>query len=159
MLRARQFSVLLILLLTFQPAARGRQPAQGAKTPAPQPQQASDADARRRRKEAFEIVWQTVKDNHFDPTFGGTDWDAVRAEFAPLVEQAASDRELHVLLQRMLNRLGQSHFNIITPESIPATDDEEDYADAGGDGAAPAEKKRHRHGSLAMAEHLTYGVG
>src|SRR5437763_4220583 len=144
MLRARQFSVLLILLLTSQPAAWGRQSAQGAKTPAPAaPQGQQDADARRRRKEAFEIVWQTVKDNHFDPTFGGTDWDAVHAEFAPLVEQAASDRELHTLLQRMLNRLGQSHFNIITPESIPATDDdEEDYADAGGDGAAPAEKRR-----------------
>jgi carboxyl-terminal processing protease len=160
MLRARQFSVLLILLLTFQPVASARQSAQVAKTPAPQTQQDADADARQRRKDAFEIVWQTVKENHFDPTFGGTDWDAVHAEFAPLVEQAATDRELHALLQRMLNRLGQSHFNIITPESIPATDDEEeDEGEAGGDGAAPAERKRRRPGSLAMAEHMTYGIG
>jgi carboxyl-terminal processing protease len=166
MLKARQFSILLILLLTFQPSAFGRQTAQGEKPHAPstqpvapaaqtQEQRAADEEARRRRREAFQIVWQTVKDNHFDPTFGGTDWDAVRAEFAPLVERAASDRELHALLQRMLNRLGQSHFNIITPESIPAAEDEDDA----GDGLAPAEKKKHRPGNLLMTDHLTYGVG
>ncbi|MDQ3744870.1 MAG: S41 family peptidase [Acidobacteriota bacterium] len=160
MLKARQFSVLLILLLTFQPAALGRPLAQTSKTsaPQPQPQQDAEADARRRRREAFEIVWQTVKDNHFDPTFGGTDWDAVRAEFVPLVERAATDRELHALLQRMLNRLGQSHFNIITPESIPATDDADDADDADNP-AAPGTKKPHRPGSLLMADHLTYGIG
>jgi carboxyl-terminal processing protease len=158
MLKVKQFRTLLILLLTFQPAAWGRQSPLASKTPAPQPQQSADADARRRRREAFEIVWQTVKDNHFDPTFGGTDWDAVRTEFAPLVERAASDRELHTLLQRMLNRLGQSHFNIITPESIPATDDADD-ADNADDPTAPGAKKQHRPGSLLMADHLTYGIG
>ncbi|PYS75559.1 MAG: hypothetical protein DMF66_19365 [Acidobacteria bacterium] len=157
MLRARQFRILLILLLTFQSAASGRQSAQDAKSAAPQSQGQQDADARRRRSEAFEIVWRTVKENHFDPTFGGADWDAVRAEFAPLVERAASDRELHALLQQMLNRLGQSHFNIITPESIPSTDGEDDEReDGGGDSAG---KRQHRPGSLSMAEHLTYGIG
>jgi carboxyl-terminal processing protease len=163
MLRASHLRILLILLLTFQPAAWSRQSAQGVKTPDPQTQErkGADDDARRRRRESFEIVWQTVKENHFDPTFGGTDWDAVRAEFAPLVERAESDRELHLLLQRMLNRLGQSHFNIITPESIPATEDEaeDEGDDAGDDRAAPAGRRRHRPGSLLMAEHLTYGIG
>jgi carboxyl-terminal processing protease len=110
--------------------------------------------------EAFEIVWRTVKENHFDPTFGGTDWDAVRSEFAPLVERAGSDRELHALLQQMLNRLGQSHFNIIPPESIPSTDGEDADDDASKDGGvAPGEKRQRRPGSLTMAEHLTYGIG
>lgn len=160
MLRARQFRILLILLLTFQSAASGRQSAPAAKTAAPQSpeQKASDDDARRRRTEAFEIVWRTVKENHFDPTFGGTDWDAVRSEFAPLVERAGSDREVHALLQRMLNRLGQSHFNIITPESIPSTDVDDADGDRDGGGAS-AGKKQYRPGSLLMAEHLTYGIG
>jgi carboxyl-terminal processing protease len=157
MLRARQFRILLILLLTFQSAASGRQSAPAAKTAAPAAQAQQAPDAGRRRSEAFEIVWRTVKENHFDPTFGGTDWEAVRAEFAPLVERAASDRELHTLLQQMLNRLGQSHFNIITPESIPSTDDADD--DDTNDGGASAEKRQHRPGSLLMAEHLTYGIG
>jgi carboxyl-terminal processing protease len=108
--------------------------------------------------EAFEIVWRAVKDNHFDPTFGGVDWDAVREEFAPRIRAAASDREAHALLQQMLNSLGQSHFNIITPESIPSTEDE-DEADEDADADANAQPKPRPAGSLEMAERLTNGIG
>src|SRR5207248_9074772 len=135
--RVRPLNILLIVLFAFQSAASGQQVRQGPTTPSPMqtvpttpaptqtpatPAQATkseEAAAVERRREAFEIVWQTVKENHFDPTFGGVDWDAVRAEFAPLVARAQSDRELHALLQQMLNRLGPSHFNIIPPESLP----------------------------------------
>ena len=30
------------------------------------------------RQESFDKVWRTVKEKHFDPTFGGVDWDKVR---------------------------------------------------------------------------------
>ncbi len=78
--------------------------------------------ARLRRVETFRVVWQTVKDEHYDPTFGGVDWDAVRLRYAPLAARAASDAELHQLLQTMLNELKQSHFNIVPPENIPRFD-------------------------------------
>ncbi|HVF89512.1 MAG TPA: S41 family peptidase [Blastocatellia bacterium] len=71
-----------------------------------------------RRQEAFDIVWRTVKEKHFDPTFGGVDWDKVRERYAPRVTSVASDQELYALLQQMLGELGQSHFNIIPPEAI-----------------------------------------
>jgi carboxyl-terminal processing protease len=120
------------------------------------------AEAAERRKEAFEIVWQTVKDYHFDPTFGGVDWDAVKTEFAPRVAAAQSDRELHWLLQRMLNRLGKSHFAVIPPESIPAVPDEDegdaDEANGAGDDAKAARKKPTREG-LDITERMTHGVG
>ena len=32
---------------------------------------------------SFDEVWQTVHDTFFDPTFGGLDWDAVKAELRP----------------------------------------------------------------------------
>ncbi len=84
---------------------------------------AADAEAaRRRRAETLRVVWQTVKDEHFDPTFGGVDWDAVRLRFAPLAAHATSDAALHRLLQEMLNELKQSHFQIVPPESIPRFD-------------------------------------
>jgi carboxyl-terminal processing protease len=58
----------------------------------------------------------------------------------------------------MLNRLGQSHFNIIPPEAIPSTEPEEsDTGDAAGD--AHDDVKPHPAGSLYMAEHMTYGIG
>jgi carboxyl-terminal processing protease len=112
-----------------------------------------------RRAETFEIVWRTVKENHFDPSFGGVNWDAVRAEFSPRAAAARTDRELHTLLQQMLNRLGQSHFNIIPPEAIPSTGaEDEDETEGDADGTRGAEKSRPR-GSVYMAEHLTYGIG
>jgi carboxyl-terminal processing protease len=119
-------------------------------------------EAAERRKEAFEIVWQTVKDYHFDPNFGGVDWDAVKTEFAPRVAAAQSDRELHWLLQQMLNRLGKSHFAVIPPESIPAAPDEDetdaDDASDAGDGMKAARKKPSREG-LDITERMTHGVG
>ena len=71
-----------------------------------------------RRQESFDIVWRAVKEKHFDPTFGGVDWDKVREKYAPRVAGLKSDQELYVLLQQMLGELGQSHFNIIPPEAV-----------------------------------------
>jgi carboxyl-terminal processing protease len=141
---------------------RGQQTPRGETTTAVAPPPAASgarAEAERRR-EAFEIVWQTVRDHHFDPGFGGVDWDAMRSEFAPRAAAARTDRELHVLLQQMLNRLGKSHFNVIPPEAIPSTSEgggEDEGAVEGGEDAA-GERPRAR-GSLAAAEHLTYGIG
>lgn len=117
-----------------------------------------DEDAKRRR-ETFEIVWQAVKDFHFDPRFGGVDWDAVKMEFAPEVAETESDGELHTLLQEMLNRLGQSHFVIIPPESIPsAADDEMDEAgeDEGTEEKSP---RSGRANGAEVTERLTHGIG
>lgn len=81
--------------------------------------QASKDPARARREKTFQLVWQTVKNEHFDPTLGGVNWDAVRLRYAALVSRVRSDQELHVLLQTMLNELPQSHFTIVPPERIP----------------------------------------
>lgn len=75
--------------------------------------------AKERREEAFQLVWQTINDENFDPTFGGVNWAQVRARYAPRVAQATSDYQLHLLLQQMLNEIPQSHFAIIPPEEIP----------------------------------------
>jgi carboxyl-terminal processing protease len=72
-----------------------------------------------RREETFRIVWNTVKYDTFDQSYGGVDWDAVRELYAPQVKKMTSDAELHSLLQKMVGELHQSHFNIIPPESIP----------------------------------------
>ena len=129
-------SSLVIFSLVLGVTASGRQ------TQAPAPPQvvapvAAEKkidDAAERRRQTFEIVWQTVKEHHFDPRFGGVDWESLKGEFAPYVELAASDGELHVLLQQMLNRLGQSHFAIIPPESIASVGEEEEMGEEGEEG-------------------------
>ena len=74
------------------------------------------------RHQTFDIVWRTVKDKHFDPTLGGVDWDKVRQQYLPRVDQVKTDAELYRLLQQMLGELHQSHFNIIPPEAIISDD-------------------------------------
>lgn len=77
------------------------------------------------RQQTFDIVWRTVKEKHFDPTFGGVDWDKVREKYAPRAAAAQSDQELYRALQEMLGELRQSHFNIIQPESVIPEDQKE----------------------------------
>ncbi|HEX8246665.1 MAG TPA: S41 family peptidase, partial [Pyrinomonadaceae bacterium] len=69
-----------------------------------------------RRLETFRVVWQTVKDNYFDQSFGGLNWNKIKNEFEPRARQSESDAELHLILQEMINRLSKSHFVIIPPE-------------------------------------------
>jgi len=95
-----------ILLL----AAITRGPAQKAAS-------ASDSETQRLFRETFEVVWNTVKEKHFDPNFGGVDWNQVRVKYSPLVDQAKNESELYSLLQRMLGELKQSHFSIVPAEA------------------------------------------
>lgn len=150
---------LLIWSLAFNLTAWGRQ----TQAPAPVGVVAPVAvektvdDGAKRRRQTFEIVWQAVKDYHFDPRFGGVDWDAVKGEFAPLVERSASDGELHALLQRMLDRLGQSHFVVIPPESIASAGEDETAEGEAGEDETDA-TPRDRLNGAAVAEHLSHGV-
>jgi carboxyl-terminal processing protease len=70
------------------------------------------------RKDTFDIVWRTVKEKHFDPTFGGVDWEKVREKYEPRLASLKDNNALYGLLQEMLGELHQSHFNIIPPEAI-----------------------------------------
>jgi len=66
--------------------------------------------------DSFEYLWKTIYENHFDPTFGGIDWKAVRLEFRPRIEAARDKREARVVMRQMLSRLQLTHFNIIPSE-------------------------------------------
>ncbi|MFY9611824.1 MAG: S41 family peptidase [Blastocatellia bacterium] len=77
------------------------------------------------RQETFDMVWTTVKERHFDPAFGGVNWDKVREQYAPKVAAVKSNQELYALLQAMLGELHQSHFQIIPPEAIVDDDSKE----------------------------------
>jgi len=103
----------LSALLLFS-SVRAQSPAQTvAVSPAASAEKPSDV-----RQQTFEIVWRTVKDKHFDPNFGGVNWDQVREQYAPRAADVKNDGELYRLLQQMLGELHQSHFNIIPPEAI-----------------------------------------
>ena len=47
-------------------------------------------DQRKLNLDSFEIVWQTIRDKHWDPKLGGLDWQAVHDELRPKVEAATT---------------------------------------------------------------------
>lgn len=81
----------------------------------PAPAAASNSVSAELRKETFQAVWETVRDRYFDPSFGGLDWDAVRRETEADAIAAPSDEAFYEALQRMVDRLGQSHFSVLPP--------------------------------------------
>ena len=63
--------------------------------------------------ETFDAAWTIVRDTHFDKTFNGVDWDAMKTEFRPKAAAATTTAELRTVIRSMLARLGQSHFAIL----------------------------------------------
>lgn len=70
--------------------------------------------------QAFEMVWRTVRDQHFDPDLNGVDWNAVRRDLEPRAKECVDLEALRGVIEEMLSRLGQSHFELIPGEKLPA---------------------------------------
>jgi carboxyl-terminal processing protease len=75
----------------------------------------------------FDAAWRIVHETHFDTTFNGVDWVALRDELRPQAEQARSTGALRAVIGDMLERLQQSHFALIPKEFadtlVPQRDD------------------------------------
>ena len=63
----------------------------------------------------FELVWQTVNENYFDPTFGGLDWNEVRERYRPQIAAAQDDETFYVTMNKMLFELNVSHIGVVPP--------------------------------------------
>ncbi len=81
---------------------------------------------------SFDFVWTTIHDKHFDTTFGGLDWEAVKTELRPRMEKVGGVEEARDILYDMISRLGLSHFNIVPSDLYANIDDTSKPGDAGG---------------------------
>ncbi|MCP5103608.1 MAG: hypothetical protein GY950_09530 [bacterium] len=73
-------------------------------------------EQRKLNLESFDKVWTTIHDKHYDPGFGGLDWQAVHDELRPKMEKALKMSEARAILKDMIGRLKLSHFNLIPDE-------------------------------------------
>src|SRR5262245_12743763 len=64
-------------------------------------------------QKTFDVVWKTVNEKYFDPSFGGVDWAATRLRYAPQIAEARSEVEFRELLTRMLREIKISHLQIL----------------------------------------------
>ncbi|HEX8275421.1 MAG TPA: S41 family peptidase, partial [Longimicrobiaceae bacterium] len=83
----------------------------------------------------FDTAWATIGRAHYDTTYNGVDWNAVRAELGPRAAAARDNDQLRAVLNEMLGRLRQSHLAVIPGEAYAAV--EEAAAGSGDAGAAP----------------------
>jgi carboxyl-terminal processing protease len=74
------------------------------------------AERRSQHLASFDQIWSTVRDRHWDPTLHGVDWEGAKRELRPKVEAAASDTEARQAMNALIDRLGQTHFNVIPGE-------------------------------------------
>ena len=70
------------------------------------------------RLQTFQFVWEKIRDEYFDPTFGAIDWNAVKEKYAPQVDATKTSGTFHSLLGRMLAELGRSHLGIMAPHQL-----------------------------------------
>lgn len=124
-----------------------------SKSPARMPAQRVVLTPEQRQKnlESFDHVWNTIRDKHWDPTLGGVDWEAVRIELRPVVEQAKTSAEARSAMSEMINKLGQSHFAMI-PASVYRDVDSKarDEPSTTGVSAASAERKADGDGVIGV---------
>lgn len=111
-------ALLLVTTLPLNVAAREATPRptglQQSETTSTKPRESSPALRRR----TFRLVWQTVKEQHYDPKYGGVDWDAVRARYGPMLDSVETDRQFYALLNKMLAELKTSHFAVAPAAAI-----------------------------------------
>lgn len=69
----------------------------------------------------FDTAWAIIRRTHWDTTYNGVNWLALRDELRPRAEAARTRGELRLVLSEMVGRLKQSHFSIIPQEVSDAT--------------------------------------
>jgi carboxyl-terminal processing protease len=71
---------------------------------------------------AFEQIWRTIADKHYDPTLACLDWPLLREQYGARVAEAAGDTAAaYAAINEMLGLLGQSHLHATPPTAAPAT--------------------------------------
>lgn len=71
-----------------------------------------------RHRRIFRSICSIVKQYYVYEDFNGVDWDALKAEYASLVESATSDDEFWFLMMGMIYRLNDDHSSFLTPAQV-----------------------------------------
>lgn len=74
-----------------------------------------DVDFSREKMEVFRQGWSYLRDFFYDPDYHGANWEAVRAEYEPLIEGSRTPDEMRRLLQLMVGELNASHLGAGAP--------------------------------------------
>jgi len=65
---------------------------------------------------SFDTVWQTVNENHYDPTFGGVDWNEIYERYRKQAGALDNNVQFIELANKMLKELRLSHYAVFDVE-------------------------------------------
>jgi Tol biopolymer transport system component/C-terminal processing protease CtpA/Prc len=71
-----------------------------------------DIDFSQEKMEVFTQAWSYLRDNFFNPTMNGTNWNAIRAEYTPRIEGAETPAQMRRILSLLVGELNSSHSGI-----------------------------------------------
>ena len=74
-----------------------------------------DVDFSREKMEVFRQGWSYLRDFFYDSDFHGANWEAVRAEYEPLIAGSRTPDEMRRLMHLMVGELNASHLGAGTP--------------------------------------------
>lgn len=77
-----------------------------------------EVDHRQERRQVFEESWRIMKDRFYDAKMHGADWARARATYAPLMEYAGDQEEMHNIISEMIGELNASHTGISSQPSV-----------------------------------------
>src|ERR1043166_9716109 len=75
------------------------------------------ATARASYGAVFNEIWQTVRDQFFDPRLNGLDWNTARERYAARAEHARTADDFASVVNEMLSELRSSHTHYYTSQS------------------------------------------
>ena len=78
-----------------------------------------DIDFHIEKMQAFRQAWQIQNNAFYDPNFHGTNWQAVKKQYEPLVAGAQTPDELRRLLNLMVGELNASHSGASSSSPTP----------------------------------------
>ena len=85
-----------------------------------------------RALETFDEAWAIVNRTYYDPSFKGVDWKGVREELRPEAARAETPDALRAVINRMLARLGDSHFAVLPQLALSGAADSVDRSGSPG---------------------------
>jgi len=71
-----------------------------------------EVDHREERKQVFDESWRIMKDRFYDAKMHGADWARARVTYAPLMDYAGDQEEMHNIISQMIGELNASHTGI-----------------------------------------------
>lgn len=78
-----------------------------------------DVDFAQEKMEVLDEAWSYLRDNFFNPTMNGVDWNAVHAEYTGLIEGAQTPDQMRRILSLLVGELNSSHSGIGTQARTP----------------------------------------